>query len=172
MSRVMLAGVAVVLGFGAGIPPAALAVKDWNNTEDPMVYAVGLHAGKIGGTGLAFVIPATWFLQTQVAGGIWNTQDSHRYNVGLEFHYLLRQDPKLRLFLVAGAAYSSHDQRVTRPDATRGWDLDKSTSAGFGVGVERLIGDRWAVKLDLDFTYDGDDGDVRPWPQAGVFFYW
>ena len=66
----------------------------------------------------------------------------------------------------------SHDEQVKRDDGTQGWDLSKSANAGFGVGVERLIGDRWALKLDLDFTYEGDDGDIRPWPQAGLFFYW
>ncbi len=172
MPRVLLAFAIVVLGSGVATPPAALAVKDWNRTDDAMTHAVGLHAGKIGGTGLAFVVPVTWFIHAQVAGGVWNTEGDHRYNLGLEFHYLLRQDPKLRLFLVAGAAYYSHDEQVNRDDGTQGWDLEKSANAGFGVGVERLIGDRWALKLDLDFTYEGDDGDIRPWPQAGLFFYW
>jgi hypothetical protein len=168
MPRLLLAMI-VVLGFCSALPQSALAVKDWNRTDDTMAYAVGLHAGKTGGTGLAFVLPLTWYVHAQVAGGVWNTEGDHRYNLGLEFHYLLRQDPKLRLFLVAGAAYYSHDAQV---DGTEDWDLDKSTNAGFGVGVERLIGDRWAVKADLAFTYEGDDGDIRPWPQAGLFFYW
>jgi hypothetical protein len=172
MLRVVLAIVVVLLGFGAVTPQPASAVKDWNRTDDTMAAAVGLHAGKIGGTGLAFVVPLTWFIHAQFAGGVWNTEGDHRYNVGLEFHYLLRQDPKLRLFLIAGAAYYSHDEQVNQADGTQDWNLDKSTNAGFGVGVERLIGDRWALKLDLDFTYEGDDGDIRPWPQAGLFFYW
>ena len=39
-------------------------------------------------------------------------------------------------------------------------------------GGEGSLASRWALKLDLDFTYEGDDGDIRPWPQAGLFFYW
>ncbi len=172
MPRLWAAGVVLAVGMLAGWPSAASAVKDWNRTDDAMGYAVGLHAGQIGGSGLAFVVPVTWFIHAQVAGGVWNTEGDHRYNVGLEFHYLLRQDPKLRLFIVAGAAYYSHDEQVTLDDGTQDWVLDQNTNAGFGVGIERLIGDRVALKLDLDFTYEGDDGDIRPWPQAGLFFYW
>ncbi len=153
MPRLAAASVVLAVGVLAGLPDVASAVKDWNRTDDAMTHAVGLHAGQIGGTGLAFVLPLTWFIHAQVAGGVWNTEGDHRYNVGLELHYLLRQDPKLRLFLLAGAAYYSHDEQVNRPDGTQDWDLEKSTNAGFGVGIERLIGDRWALKLDLDFTY-------------------
>jgi hypothetical protein len=172
MPRLWVAGVVLTAAILVGWPTTASAVKDWNRTDDAMAYAVGLHVGKTGGTGLAFVIPANWFVHVQTTGGVWNTEGDHRYNVGLEIHYLLRQDPKLRLYLVAGGAYYSHDKQVNRTDGTQGWDLDKSANAGFGVGVERLVGDRWAVKADLDFTYEGDDGDIRPWPQLGLFFYW
>lgn len=172
MSRLGWVRFVLALGALAGWPAGASAVKDWNRTDDAMTHAVGLHAGKIGGTGLAFVVPATWYVQVQVAGGIWNNHDDHRYNLGAEVHWLLRQDPVLRLYLVTGVGYYAHDQRVVHDDGSDDWNLDKSLNAGFGVGVERLIGDRWALKADLDFTYEGKDDDIQPWPQVGLLFYW
>jgi hypothetical protein len=172
MSRLGVVGAVLVVGVLAGLPATASAVKDWNRTDDSLTYAVGLHAGKIGGTGLAFIVPANWFVHVQMTGGIWRTEADHRYNLGVELHYLLRQDPKLRLYLVTGVAYYSHDKKREILGGGEDWALDKSTNAGFGVGIERLIGDRIAVKADLDFTYEGDSGDIRPWPQLGLFFYW
>jgi hypothetical protein len=34
------------------------------------------------------------------------------------------------------------------------------------------VGQRWAVKIDADFTYDGDDETLTLWPQGGLMFYW
>jgi hypothetical protein len=40
------------------------------------------------------------------------------------------------------------------------------------VGVEWLLGERWAVKADADFTWQDQDDSVTVWPQAGLLFYW
>ena len=151
--------------------PAA-AAPDWNRIDDPMQGGLGLHAGKIGGSGLAFKWPLQWFLQVQVAGGIWNGEEDKRHDFGVELQYLLRQDPKLRLYLMTGAGYYYHKQQERHTSGEEFWETDDSWNTGFGVGVERLVGERWSLKMDLDFTYQTDDDTVKLWPQAGVFFYW
>jgi hypothetical protein len=168
---------ALLVGLGATAPgpataPAAGAEPDWNRLDDPLAGGIGLHAGQIGGMGLAFKWPLRWYLQVQVAGGIWNTEDDHRHNVGLELQYLLRQDPRLRLFLLTGLGYFAHDERGRHENGEEFWRQDSSWNTGFGVGVEYLLGQRWAVKIDADFTYQSDDETVTLWPQAGLMFYW
>jgi len=157
-----LAAALLTVAFTAG---AVAAPPDWNQPDDPLVGALGLHAGKIGGTGLAFRGPlAVWYLQWQVAGGIWNTGDDKRHDVGLEIDFLLRQDPRLRLFLAGGVGYYYHKHRQDRVDGTPGWDTDKTVNAGFGVGVEYLLSSRWSLKIDADFTYEGADDAIILWP--------
>ena len=151
--------------------PAIATQPDWNRLDDPLKGGIGLHAGKIGGTGLAFKWPLQWYLQLQVAGGLWHTDDDQRHNVGVELQYLLRQDPRLRFFLVGGWAYADHREKVTT-DGREDWDGDPNWNAGFGVGAEYLMGDRWSVKGDVDFTYRDEDESITLWPQLGVFFYW
>jgi len=160
----------VVLTWLAAAAPA-MAQPDWNRLDDPMQGGIGIHAGKLGGTGLAFKWPLRWYLQLQVAGGIWHTKDDKRHNVGAEMQYLLRQDPRLRLFLVGGWSYSNHQEKVTDPGGDY-WDKDPAWNAGAGVGLEYLIGTRWSLKGDVDFTYQHDHESITVWPQAGVFFYW
>ena len=43
--------VVVVLLTALAVP--ALAAPDWNRVDDPLKGGIGLHAGKIGGSGLA-----------------------------------------------------------------------------------------------------------------------
>ncbi|HOX25431.1 MAG TPA: hypothetical protein PLL30_12335 [Candidatus Krumholzibacteria bacterium] len=151
---------------------SAAAESDWNRVDDPMQGAVGVHAGKIGGSGLAFKGPLQWFLQLQVAGGIWNTSSDKRHNLGVELQYLLRQDPRLRLYLVTGVGRTYHKERHQRDGGVETWSTSTSWNTGFGVGVEYLLHERWACQVDADFTYQGDDETITLWPQAGILFYW
>jgi hypothetical protein len=168
-----------VLRLVAGLCLAALlvagtaaAAPDWNRLDDPLQYGLGLHAGKIGGTGLAFKWPLRWWLQLQTAGGIWNTDNDQRHNVGVELQYLLRQDPRLRLYLMTGYGYFSHRERGRHTTGEEFWERDTTWNSGFGVGIERLQGERWSLKLDLAFTYQDDQESVTLWPQLGLFYYW
>lgn len=162
-------GLAIALALLLQAP--ASATPDWNRLDDPLVSGVGLHVGKIGGTGLAFKYPPVWFLQFQAAGGLWHTTNHQRHNLGLEAHYLLRQDPRWRFFLLAGLGYSNHRERVEDASGHH-WNDNPNWNSGFGVGLEYLKGDRWSVQVDLDFTYQDDDSSITVWPQAGLFFYW
>jgi hypothetical protein len=146
------------------------AEPDWNRLDDPLVGAVGLHAGKMGGTGLSFKWPLVWYLQLQGTGGLWHTGDDKRHNVGLEIQYLLRQDPRLRFYLASGWSYSNHQEKVSGTDDD--WRGDPDWNAGFGVGFEYLMGARWSVKSDVDFTYQRDKDSITIWPQLGLYFYW
>ncbi len=164
---------ALVLALAAlSLAAPANAVPDWNRLDDPLEGGIGLHAGRIGGTGLAFKWPLRWWLQLQGAGGILNTDANRRHNFGLELQYLLRQDARLRLFLVSGVGYYYHSERERPAGGAEFWRRRKTWNSGFGVGVERLMGERWALKFDVDFTYRDDKGSITLWPQAGLFFYW
>jgi hypothetical protein len=155
-----------------GAPAVVGPGPDWNRLDDPLEGGLGLHAGLIGGTGLAFKWPLWWWLQLQAAGGIWNTDSNKRHNVGIELQYLLRQDPRLRLYLLTGYGYFSHSERGTDTDGREVWDPDTSWNTGFGVGVERLMSQRWSFKADLSFTYRADKRTTTLWPQVGFFYYW
>ncbi len=155
----------------AGPVVAAAADRDWNRTDDPLYESLGLHAGKIGGTGLAFKFPVRWWLYGQVAGGIWHTGDNKRHNAGLMFQYLLRQDRRVRFFVAAGLGYYYHSQRVEVVGGPDRWQRDDSWNTGFGVGGELLQGERWSIQLEADFTHQGDDGSIIVFPQAGVYYY-
>lgn len=167
--RWALAALALLLIVSA--MPARAAEPDWNRLDDPLQGGIGLHVGKLGGTGLAFKWPLLWYLQLQVAGGLWHTEDDQRHNIGVEMQYLLRQDPRLRFFLVGGWSYNNHRERIDEPSGDD-WREDPAWNAGAGVGLEYLMGSRWSLKGDLDFTYQEEKDSITIWPQVGVFFYW
>ena len=148
------------------------AVADWNDPADTMTIAVGLHYGRVGGTGLSFRFPLKWYVYLQPTGGIWSTSDRKRYNLGVMLHYILRQDQKLRLYLGLGAAYFYDREKVGVSGGQDVWETRKDTNWGAGVGIERLLGPRWALQIELDFIHYGDSGDITVTPQAGLYFYW
>ena len=148
------------------------AAPDWNRLDDTLEGGIGLHAGWIGGTGLAFKYPLKWWLQLQTAGGIWHTEKNQRHNVGFEVHYILRQDPRLRVYLLAGLGYYHHRKRGPDVEGMESWSRNTAWNTGFGAGIERLMGERWSFKVDLNFTHRQGKESIVPWPQAGIFFYW
>ena len=163
---------ALLLGATAGPAPAASRGdgRDWNRSGDTLGGAVGLHYGKIGGTGLAFRLPLQWFLYAQVAGGIWHTEDDQRHNLGVQLQYLLRQDARLRLFTAAGIAAYYHREKAG-PDGET-WEENTDTNYGAGIGVEVLQGTRWAWLVELDFVHEESTGNTTISPQAGLSYYW
>ncbi len=163
-----LACVTVLLG----IAPPVTATRDWNRVDDPMQGAIGAHVGKIGGVGLAYKYPPVWWLNLQVAGAIWHTQDDKRHNLGFMLQYILRQDDRLRIYTGGGAAYFYHKERNgENPDGSDAWTTATHWNGGFGVGVEWLQGGRLSFQLDGNFTYEGDKEQIIFLPQAGVFYY-
>jgi hypothetical protein len=150
-----------------GVAGPANAQKDWNRYDDPMKGAIGAHVGKIGGVGLAYKYPPVWWLNIQIAGAIWHTGDNKRHNLGLILQYILRQETRVRLYLVGGAAYFYHEKLEEGDN----YVTSKVVNAGFGVGMEYLLGDRLSLQIDGDFTYEGDDKDILFLPQVGLFYY-
>ena len=146
--------------------------RDWNRGGDTLTGAVGLHAGKIGGTGLAFRLPVQWFLYAQVAGGIWHTQDDQRHNLGVQAQYLLRQDTKLRLFTAIGLAGYYHREKTGVSADGDVWQKKTDWNYGAGLGVEVLQGPRWAWLAELDFVHEERTGNTTVSPQAGLSYYW
>ena len=178
MRRMLLLGLILVVvnlatcGGAAGQAAAAPGGRpDWNRTDDPLLDSVGLHAGKIGGVGLAFKFPLRWWLYGQAAGGIWHTSDNKRHNAGFELQYLLRQDSRLRLFVAAGLGYFYHKERVKVVGGTDTAKVSDSLNTGFGLGVEWLHSQRFSVQGELDFTHESDGGAITVFPQVGIFYY-
>ena len=162
----------VVAALLTALAVPVVAAPDWNRVDDPLKGGIGLHAGKIGGSGLALKYPLAWYLQLQVAGGVWRTSDTRWGNFGMELQYLLRQDPRLRLYLVGGAAMYNNQDKKHDEYGQEYWQNDEQWNVGFGVGAERLLGERWAVNIDVDFTYQEKEESVTIWPQVGLLFYW
>jgi hypothetical protein len=160
----------------ATVSPAQAAVRgdgrDWNRGGDTLAGAVGLHIGKIGGTGLAFRVPLQWFLYAQVAGGIWHTGDDRRHNLGLQLQYLLRQDSRLRLFTAVGTAFYYHRQKTGEGPGGDDFVADTDWNYGAGIGIEVLQGPRWAWLLEFDFVHEERTGDTTVSPQVGLSYYW
>ena len=92
-------------------------------------------------------------------GAAWGKSGEIQWDLGLEAHYVLRQAGRTRLFVGPSAAYFALDG-------------DSIWNFGAGVGIEFLLWTRWALKLDLSFTWLGEEEAVYPLPQAGLLFYW
>jgi hypothetical protein len=165
---------AAILVLGPAGPAVAQqgAVPDWNDPSDPLMSAVGLHYGRIGGHGLSFRLPLKWWLYLQASGGLWHTGDHKQHNLGFEANYILRQDQTLRLFLAAGGGYFYDKEKTGSVDGIDQWRQESNWNYGFGVGVELLRGRRWSLLLEGDFFHDGKSGDTKVTPQAGIYYYW
>lgn len=175
--RSNLAGLLLtMLLLAAAAGPAHAAAqgdgRDWNRGGDTLTGAVGLHYGKIGGTGLSFRVPLQWFLYAQVAGGVWHTSDDQRHNLGVQLHYLLRQDAHLRLFTGVGLANYYHREKTGTDVNGDIFVKDNDWNYGAGVGIEVLQGPRWSWLLELDFVHEERTGNTTVSPQAGLSFYW
>lgn len=133
---------------------------DFNHPHDPYVAAIGLAAGLTSGTGLAVRWPGLPQTMVGVAGGAWGDRDDLAWNIGFEAHYVLRQSGNLRVYAGPSLAFYSDDD-----------DEQTDTNVSVGIGVEYLMYERVAWKADVGFSYLGEDGDVYPLPQLGVFFY-
>ncbi len=170
----LAAAFAAAIVFLAPTPARAQrgAVPDWNDPADPLLSAVGLHYGRIGGHGLAFRLPVKWWLYVQAAGGLWHTGDHKQHNLGLELNYILRQDQTLRLYLAAGAGWFYDKEKTGTENGLDLWNQDSHWNTGFGVGVEMLRGRRWSVQAEGNFMHDGRSGDTKVAPQLGVYYYW
>jgi hypothetical protein len=166
-SALIRGGLCLAVVLVALLPRLAAAERDWNRLDDPLAGAVGLHAGLIGGMGLAYKYPPVWWLNFQMAGGIWHTAKHKRHNIGLQLQYILRQDTRMRLYSAAGAGYFYHKEvhDEAQDEVTAHWNT------GFGIGVEFLRGERVSIQLEGDFTHEGDDGDILFYPQVGIFYY-
>jgi hypothetical protein len=155
------------LTFNPGIA-AAQSTKDWNDPVDTLEGGIGLHYGILGGHGLSFRLPISWYLYFQAAGGILHTGDHKQHNVGFQLHYLLRQDQRLRIYVGGGAGYF-YDSQENQAEA---WETDKNWNYGAGVGLEYLLGKRVGIQFDGDFAKHGDSGDITVIAQAGIHYYW
>lgn len=174
-SRFSCLGAALVFTLLVLLPAESVAqssAKDWNNQQDPMESAIGLHYGKLAGHGLSFRFPVTWWLYAQVGGGIWHTSENEEHNLGFELNYILRQDDKVRLFVGAGMGYFYHREMVDNSGESEVWDKNKDVNVGAGVGIEYLMGTRWALQGELDFVHTGENGDIKVAPQVGIHYYW
>ncbi len=168
MSRYGQNTMALVLGVAlASVTFSSAAAQTsprWNEPEDPYVAAIGLAGGASSGAGLAVRWPGLSQTMLGVAGGVWSQDGDVDWNVGLEVNWILRQANRLRIFVGPSAAFFSDDNGDNTEE-----DVDLNIAVG--VGIEYLMRPRFSVKFDVGFTYLGDDGDVFPLPQLGVFFY-
>jgi hypothetical protein len=153
----MLCGLAVLGGVAGG---ARAQERNWNQSHDPYIGALGLAAGTTSGAGLAVRWPA--FPQTMmgVAGGAWGKSSDLAWNFGVELHYVLRQVGRTRLFLGPAVGFFSDDR-----------DDETNVNASFNIGIETLVRTRTVLKVDVGFTYLGDEETVYPLPQLAVFYY-
>ncbi len=169
--------VVAVLAVGALLIPGPVQAQsgstpDWNKTSDPVVNAVGLHYGQIGGHGLSFRVPVRWWLYVQVAGGVWHTDNKQDHNFGFNFNYILRQDQRLRIFVSGGTAFFHSKETFDSVGDQESYNLQENWNVGGGVGIEYLQGLRWAWKVEADFAHLGKSGDIKVVPQVGIAYYW
>lgn len=142
--------------------PARAQTLDWNRLDDPMYEALGLNLGLGSGVGLAYKFPVRWWLYAQASGGIWNNQNDKRHNLGLELQYILRQSGRDKLYCGLGAAHFYHQESGRTSD---------HFNVGFGVGLERLFGERTAVQAEATFIDRGNKDTLMLFPQVGVYYY-
>lgn len=156
----------MILGFMSPwlLPGYATAeVRDWNQQEDPLFEAIGVHGGMSAGFGLSYKFPIQHWLYGQATGAIWNHKENKWHNLGIELEYILRQAGRDKLYLDAGIAYYYNKDE--------GGEAEKTFNSGFGVGLERLMGERWSTQLQLDFTYWDAEDSLMLFPQLGFYYY-
>ncbi|MCP4570935.1 MAG: porin family protein [bacterium] len=161
-----------LLALSGNVQAQHSPTPDWNNLSDPLKAGVGLHYGRVAGHGLSFRMPLRWYVYLQPTGGIWHSSDRKQHDLGVALHYVLRQDQRLRFFLGGGLAYFYDNEMSERVNGREVWVKDTDWNYGAGVGIERLVGPRWSVKVEADFIHYGDSGDTKVTPQVGVYYYW
>jgi hypothetical protein len=144
----------------AACGPVRAERGDFNDPHDPYVAAIGLALGYSSGTGLSVRWPALPQVMAMATGGLWGRKGDVAWNTGLELHYVLRQSGSGRVHVGPGVAIYSDNE-----------DEEADVNASFSVGGEILFWRRTAIKLDLGFTYLGDEGDILPLPQFALLFY-
>ena len=142
--------------------PARAQTLDWNRLDDPMYEALGLNLGLGSGVGLSYKYPVRWWLYAQASGGVWNNKNDKRHNLGLELQYILRQSGRDKLYCGLGAAHFYHQESGRTKD---------HFNVGFGVGLERLFGERMSVQAEATFIDRGNKDTLMLFPQVGVFYY-
>lgn len=133
--------------------------RDWNQVHDPYVGGIGVSAGASSGSGLSVRWPALPQTMFTLTGAVWGKSGEIQWNAGVEAHYILRQSGRTRFYVGPSMAYY-------QMNGNEDWNI------GAGVGVERLLWPRWALKLDLTFTWMSGEEAIYPLPQAGLIFYW
>jgi len=149
----------LTLGLTGTDCQAQADTRDWNQDYDPYFGALGLNFGASSGSGLAFRWPALRQTMFTATGAAWGKSGELQWNFGLEAHYILRQAGRTRLFVGPSSAYYQLDD-------------DGIWNIGGGVGLEILLWPRWALKMDVSFTWLGEEEAVYPLPQAGLLYYW
>lgn len=170
--RTLLCGLLFVCLWSGDSLAQTAKTRDWNNSQDKLQSAIGLHYGDLGGNGVSFRFPLRWWLYAQVGGGIWHTGDDKKHNVGVQLNYILRQDDRLRLYIGAGVGTFYHSKLVDDSGTTQNWEKDQDWNVGAGVGVEYLLGPRWALQAELDFAHKSKNDSITVIPQVGLHFYW
>lgn len=156
----LLTAAAVLLGLGVPLAGAQQPTGNWNQDYDPHVAAIGLGLGFTSGTGLGLRWPALPQTMMGVMGGVWGSSNDLAWNIGTDLHYILRQAGRIRFYTGPALALYSDDE-----------DDNADVNVSIGVGLEILLRPRMSAKLDIGFTYFGDDDNIYPMPQASVFFY-
>jgi hypothetical protein len=142
------------------VPAAAQSQgRDWSQARDPYVGGIGLNLGASAGSGLAFRWPALRQTMFTLSGAAWGKSGEVQWDLGLESHYVLRQAGATRLFVGPSAAFYQFDDHSD-------WNV------GAGVGIEQLMWSRWALKVDLSFTWLSGESALYPLPQVGLLYYW
>ena len=72
----------------------------------------------------------------------------------------------------AAAANYYHSERQPTEVTEDNWVTEENWNYGFGVGAEWLLGTRWSLQAEIQFTHDGKDDNFILFPQAGLFYYW
>lgn len=157
---VALASALLALFLVESSPCAAQSKYDWNQPGDPYVAAIGLQAGWATGTGLSVRWPAFRQIMMGVTGAVYRKDDQTRWNLGVEFNLVLRQQGRVRLY--TGPAFAIVESGD--PD-------DPHWNASYAVGVEYLLWERVALKGDIGFVYRSEKDELLPLPQGGIFFY-
>lgn len=135
------------------------AGRDWSQARDPYVGGIGLNFGASSGSGLALRWPALEQTMFTLTGSAWGKSGEIQWDLGLEAHYVLRQAGTTRLFVGPSVAFYDFNDHSD-------WNF------GAGVGVEQLLWSRWALKVDLSFTWLTGEDAIYLLPQAGLLYYW
>ena len=149
-------------------PPSALDTtgtvgEDFYNN---IYVAVGLHASRVSGAGIAGRLALPRGFTFQLATFVITLGKYTHFNIGAEGQYAFIRDRDSRFYTLLGAGFYTSTQ-----DGREGNVIRDPFAMEFGFGYEYFTSRNFVIALSGGISWFPETAKVYPLPQIGAFFY-